>query len=539
MKNISNVGTRSIKVKFGFKASSPIPIDQNFRSTSYLLDSKGDAVCSIDLSYVQTSGPSSELSSLMVSYQQISDFLVARGEFSEEYSGSLHELEASRAKATLIIVEISINTERILKDSDIIEISNGIKIITRNFDRPFERVDRCDYDLSENNQVADILTKAIGVVLSMIQQLQLSIYMVKRDFITKLVNSRDLPPLLPLVFQQNLDGDTVSNFSVVQNYKSKYFLLNSDSPLTVDESETLKKNINKINTAYESNYFNMFRESEFLARHEGMYTPAIVLLSTALEVLINDTYLMLEWERCVSPEVVSAEWGGLDHRKSKLRESLKITPSKFKDYENNVKNLRNKIAHTGYAASEEEYERAYHSATLLTKVISDAAASNLNLYPVSAHMILGKGGAQKRGLTEGIHNKVIAPADRAGVDIRRQFHHWKEIWIRIRGDQTSKRVPKTTKSKKILVYDKHNNNFKFYFWSEATYQVRRGEVISFENAKKVKSDLVDLTTNSPNKSIAYCFVEGCQLKPAPNSFWVEEYKVLNPYLIYPDWWLDN
>lgn len=208
MKNISNAGTRSIKVKFGFKAPSPIPIDRNFRSTSYLLDSKGDAVCSIDISYVQTNGPSSEFSSLMVSYQQISDFLVARGEFSKEYSGSLHEVEASGAKATLTIVEISINTERILKDSDILEISNGVKIITRNFDRPFERVDRYDYDLNENNQVAEILTKAIGVVLSMMQQLQLSIYMVKRDFITKLVNSRDLPPLLPLVFQQNVDGDT-------------------------------------------------------------------------------------------------------------------------------------------------------------------------------------------------------------------------------------------------------------------------------------------------------------------------------------------
>lgn len=388
-------------------------------------------------------------------------------------------------------------------------------------------------------EISHLIEVALTNCMKLIQQTQLNFYIVRQRFVSHLITPQLLPPALPISVTQLNKGFEISRkFTVVPNKKSNYHWGERRTSLSENEIIHFKSNINRLYSSYTSAYWDALREGELTGTKYGLYKPAILLFATAAEILFNDIYLFLQWEKSKLPSEVSSEWNrSFSQRLDVVYDALKISRADIDPWEKNIRQIRNKIAHAEYIPSEEDYTSALISIRDLTKIISDAAASVISEHPLTAFYILGDKGAKSRGKFKILQELVVIPADEANVEIRKRFNIWKDYFTSHREYINKKPRLRTNDCIPSLLFNPATHDFIACYYDENWGMARKAMIISsdLDDIKKVLSSKAEMFPEGIHLHV----LQPGAIRPEKESDWVPIYHLTEIVNLTPNHWVSN
>jgi hypothetical protein len=175
----------------------------------------------------------------------------------------------------------------------------------------------------------------------------------------------------------------------------------------------------------------------------GDYQDAVIKMAIAIEILVKNLAMSLEWERLTYPnrfqKTSSAEGNIFEEKPIKvmtgpLSEALggnwdrkKGVGSPVSDWYNHIKLPRDQVAHMGVGVAREEAEIAMRSLESIRKHCLDRLAANPKSYPITGLIFLNYPGIQNRGLIKNYRevlrsHDILEESNRLNSFIREQMN---------------------------------------------------------------------------------------------------------------------
>lgn len=449
------------------------------------------------------------------------------------------ELNSDRENKTIAEINLEISTYATLSDSEIDSIFNNIELKTSSHYGSEVHLLQEFKQPAQLDEISQLIEAALTNCMKLIQQVQLTFYLIRQRFVSHLITPQLLPPALPISATQLNKGVEISRkFSAIPNKKSNYHWEERRTSLSENEIIHFKSNINRLYSSYTSAYWDALREGELTGTKYGLYKPAILLFATAAEILFNDIYLFLQWEKSKLPCEASSEWNrSFSQRLDTVYNALKISRTDIDPWEKNIRQVRNKIAHAEYIPSEEDYTNALTSIRDLTKIISDAAANIISEHPLTAFYILGNKGAKSRGKLKILKELAIIPADEADVEIRKRFNIWKDYFTLHREYLNKKPRLRTNECIPSLLFNPATHEFIACYYDE-NWGMARKAIITTPDLNDIKKELSSKAEIYPEGIHLHALQPG-MIRPEKESDWVPIYQLTQIANLTPNHWVSD
>ncbi len=280
----------------------------------------------------------------------------------------------------------------------------------------------------------DPATDAFDEAIEHIQDFQRTYYAVTQHPVA-LVSRASLPFAIPLAVRTVQPGEDAPEWPT----DLSMFLVNMNVPYPrpVPDGVELATTIDGLfsDSRLDGGPFGAMadlRREALLSVRSGNTISGAVLLGAASELLLRETFLMLMWDEGVDPaEAASATPADLSITKLSRREfhprlggAWNGRPgSAVGAWFQDVRGLRNKVVHSGYAPSSCELEKSMTAAAELESFLAERLALNVATYPCTAIMYLGDAGIESRGASARLE-RALASAP-IPTSISDAFRRWR------------------------------------------------------------------------------------------------------------------
>jgi len=370
----------------------------------------------------------------------------------------------------------------------------------------------------------DPLDRALAEAIHAISDLQMYYHLFTKTPVRRLTRKL-LPPVIPIIRRSFPALDTWEPELFHVNDGGTNFLAASVPTLSKEQLQNLLRH----NQASRANVFSAFllmRQEAMLSYATGSNAAAGLFVAIAAETLLTELFLLLCWEEAADLQKTADVLGERDNISKRLLNELagrlkgdwdRNGGGPLGNWQRNIANLRNDVAHAGKLPSEAEIELAMKTLTSLETYAGDLLAKVFRRYPQVTDIFLGNDGLERRNRLKAWQK--FSATVQFPVHASELFTRWKGEVQRVRLGPHEGVVEE---SKTIVV--------RFGNGAERWYLVDEGRNLSYsipppKIAPSIRSNLNKIFVTS-EFDVTSVEVPAMDLPPSTDRKWVPSYLVL-------------
>lgn len=371
---------------------------------------------------------------------------------------------------------------------------------------------------------SDPVDRALAEAIDAISDFQMYYHLSTKTPVRRLTRKL-LPPLIPIIrrFFPTLDTWEPELFHV--NDGGTNFLAASVPTMSNEQLQNLLRH----NQASRANVFSAFllmRQEAMLSYATGSNAAAGLFVAIAAETFLTELFLLLSWEEAADLEKTAEVLGERDNISKRLLNELagrlkgdwdRNGHGPLGNWQRNIANLRNDVAHAGKLPSEAEIELAMKTLTALETHAGDLLVKVFRRYPQVTEIFLGNDGLERRNRLKAWQK--FSPTVQFPVHASELFTRWKGEVQRVRSGPNEGVVEQS----KTIVVRFGNGAERWYLVDEA-----RNLSCSVPAPKVVPSLRTNLNEIFATSEFDVTTVEvpAIDLPPSTDDNWVPSYLVL-------------
>jgi hypothetical protein len=250
---------------------------------------------------------------------------------------------------------------------------------------------------------ADPMEYALERALEVVRDFQTYYHLFTKTPVRRLTRKL-LPPVIPVIRRSYPALDTWEPELLHVNNGGTALRAAATPTLSPEQLQNLLKH-NRASRADVFNAFLLMRQEAMLSFATGSNAAASLFVAIAAETLLTELFLLLSWEEVADLQKTADILGERDNISKRLLNEL---ASRLKgdwdrngngplgEWQRQIANLRNDVAHAGKVPSEPEVDAAMNALTALEAYVGDRLAEVFRSYPQVAEIYLGNDGFARR-----------------------------------------------------------------------------------------------------------------------------------------------
>lgn len=257
----------------------------------------------------------------------------------------------------------------------------------------------CVLDPSQKDPVDNAFEQAIDV-LSHFQ----TYYHLFTKIPTRRLTRKLLPPFIPMIRRSFGTPDKWEGQIFLVNDVGATFLAATTPTMSAEQLQVLLEHT-EASRAEIFKGFVLMRQEALLSYGAGSNSASSLFVAIAAETLLTELFLLLSWEEDVDLEKTAEILGERDNISRRLLNELAFKlkgdwdrdgKGPIGEWQRQIANLRNEVAHAGKLPSEPEIDAAVNALGNLDAYVGDQLAKNVNSYPLASNIFLGNDGLVRR-----------------------------------------------------------------------------------------------------------------------------------------------